>query len=474
MAAPLKCPNPVCPFLFDPAQVPPGAVIACPRCGLRFNLGPTPPVYPGYAAPAAPPEPVSEFSADLFASSADGSVEVAGKRAASQQSSVNADEALPRSKGKYGSLKSILVAVGIVGLLGAVGLGFVFLSLYKKANLTREESDTEIKYPDLNLQFKKPGSELGWTKHDSTRNDFKAALFGYVKGDENAPGAWIVGDAKRLDHAAGPADLRERATELLNGRFDNVTEADDARDDQLCGRAATRFLFRASDKKTGENIVVEIHALANKAIGIWVFSWALERDFAGLAGDFQNIRSGLQIAEASDINSEVSVSAKPYRSKSGLFTVKDQDGLWAKKEPPASIDTDGTLWLHGTPKVGGKSKTSTAELVVVEIDPSGDPKEQATELVKKSLPAGESVIEELTGEPTGDPPAGELNPGFPVTRLKVRYKNAVGSVNKLLVYASVESGKKLIVAYAYCELKDRPYWEQRLMQIVGSLTPRAK
>ena len=154
--------------------------------------------------------------------------------------------------------------------------------------------------------------------------------------------------------------------------------------------------------------------------------------------------------------------------------MKDQDGLWAKKEPPSSIDTEGTLWLHGTPKVGGKSKTSTAEFVVVEIDPSGDPKEQATELVKKSLPAGESVIEELTGEPTGDPPAGELSPGTPVTRLKVRYKNAVGSVNKLLVYASVESGKKLIVAYAYCELKDLPYWEQRLMQIVGSVTPRAK
>ena len=471
MAAPLKCPNPVCPFLFDPAQVPPGAVIACPRCGLRFNLGPTSPVY---AAPAAPPEPVSEFSADLFASSADGSVEVAeevgGKRAAAKTSPANADETIPRSKRQSGTLKSIIVAVGIVFGIAAVGFGVVILSRINKDRQTREETDTEIKYPDLNLQFKKPGAELGWTKHDATRNDFKAALFGYVKGDENAPGAWIVGDAKRLDHAAGPADLRERATELLNSRFDNVTEADDARDDQLCGRAATRFLFRASDKKTGENIVVEIHALANKAIGIWVFSWALERDFAGLAGDFQNIRSGLQIAKVSDINIEVPVSTKTYRSKSGLFTVKDQDGLWAKKEPPTSIDTDGTLWLHGTPKVGGKSKTSTAEFVVVEIDPSGDPKEQSAELVKKSLPAGESVIEELTGEPTG----GELNAATPVTRLKVRYKNAIGSVNKLLVYASLESGKKLVVAYAYCELKDLPYWEQRLMQIVGSLTPRAK
>ena len=45
---PAKCPNPVCPFLFDPSQVPAGAVIACPQCGLRFTLAP----------PAAPQLPL--------------------------------------------------------------------------------------------------------------------------------------------------------------------------------------------------------------------------------------------------------------------------------------------------------------------------------------------------------------------------------------------------------------------------------
>lgn len=82
MSAALKCPNPSCPFLFDPTQVPPGAMLTCPRCGMRFTLGPTPggpppgayqqpppgygapPGYPGHPAagghpqtPGYPPQP---------------------------------------------------------------------------------------------------------------------------------------------------------------------------------------------------------------------------------------------------------------------------------------------------------------------------------------------------------------------------------------------------------------------------------
>src|SRR3982751_1425400 len=50
MANTLKCPNPSCPYLFDPTSVPAGVVLACPRCGMRFTVGPA-------AAPAPPPAP---------------------------------------------------------------------------------------------------------------------------------------------------------------------------------------------------------------------------------------------------------------------------------------------------------------------------------------------------------------------------------------------------------------------------------
>ena len=66
MSATLKCPNPSCPYLFDPTTVPAGVVLACPRCGTRFTLGAPaapPPAYapPGYP-PAAPPAADSVFA----------------------------------------------------------------------------------------------------------------------------------------------------------------------------------------------------------------------------------------------------------------------------------------------------------------------------------------------------------------------------------------------------------------------------
>jgi len=485
MASPLKCPSPNCTFLFDPAQVPPGAVIACPRCGLRFQLGPMAPAYPGYAPPpgygppAPEPEPVSSFQEDLFASTADEPIsrpKSGGKKgAASKGPRQKAGEEPPKTKASSGSLKSILIAAGIVLGIAAVGFGIVILSFINKANRDRVETDTEIKYPDLNLQFKKPASDSGWTRHDETLRIFNAALFGYVKGDETSPSAWIFGDARRLDHAAGETDLRGRASDLLNGNFDNVTEVEEARDDTLCGLPAKRYLYRASSKKHGETVIIEVLAAANKAVGIWVFAWAAERDFSGVAGAFKEVRSGLQIAKVSDTNIDAPSSTKTHRSKSGIFTIKDNDGLWVKKDPPTSVDTNGTLWLRGTPRgVAGKNKPTTVDLAVAEIVSEGDPKQQAMEYVKKTLPAGNPTIEELTAEPTGDPPAGELNPATPVTRLKVRYKGADSSVNKLVVFAAVESNGKLVVAYADCQWKDLQYWEQRLMQVIGSLEPKKK
>src|SRR5262249_2818511 len=61
MSNALKCPNSTCPYLFDPTGVPTGAVLNCPRCGMRFTLGPPAPAPPpaattppGYAAQPRP------------------------------------------------------------------------------------------------------------------------------------------------------------------------------------------------------------------------------------------------------------------------------------------------------------------------------------------------------------------------------------------------------------------------------------
>src|SRR5262245_34136792 len=51
----LKCPNPSCPYVFDPSQVPVGVVLSCPRCAMQFTLGPPAPTAPVSTAAALPP-----------------------------------------------------------------------------------------------------------------------------------------------------------------------------------------------------------------------------------------------------------------------------------------------------------------------------------------------------------------------------------------------------------------------------------
>src|SRR5262245_24361337 len=59
MSQMLKCPNPSCPYVFDPSLVPAGVVLSCPRCGMQFTLGPPAAPPEASAAPAAPATPPS-------------------------------------------------------------------------------------------------------------------------------------------------------------------------------------------------------------------------------------------------------------------------------------------------------------------------------------------------------------------------------------------------------------------------------
>src|SRR4051812_13448852 len=58
----LKCPNPSCPYVFDPSQVPVGVVLSCPRCAMQFTLGPPAPIAPPSTTAAIPPnQPPAPF-----------------------------------------------------------------------------------------------------------------------------------------------------------------------------------------------------------------------------------------------------------------------------------------------------------------------------------------------------------------------------------------------------------------------------
>jgi hypothetical protein len=444
---PLKCPNPGCPFLFDPSQVPPGAVLACPRCGLRFTLGPTP-----THAPPAPSEPngLSFPKAEP----------PARKPAKSKDPEVRDEEPGDEvAEGRSISLKAIVLACLGVLILGGVAVTYLVI----KANRKKETINNEVLAAQYGLAIKPLDASTGWEKNDAAKDAFDGKLFGYVRS--GSPEAWIVADAKKYDYAVRPTDLKERMNEQLARNFSEVPPNLEAVPASLLGMPAQKFSFRGLHRETNAVCLGDVYAVAMNTVGIWIYQYAGETDYAKLEDAFQSARASLRKLPKAGGEAAPRFD-KPYRSKSGLFVVTDTDGVWEKKNGPETQDAKAELWLRGTGRTGGRrDPANTADLIVAVLDDGAEAEKHVLAQMNEGY-----KTEPLTSEPTGDLPAsGELKMDAEVTRLKLRYPGADPSSHKLIVYASVPSGGKSVVAYATCTLKDLEYWEQRLMQIVGSL-----
>jgi hypothetical protein len=457
---PLKCPNPSCPFLFDPSQVPPGAVLACPHCGLRFTLAPN-----QQAPPVAP-------STDLaFSSTSSPQARTTAKPKTREKTEVadeEDDDEEEDAPPKTISLKAIVLACVIVLILGGAGLFFVWNRVVERNKPKGGSND--VVAAELGLSFKKLEPSTGWERNDALRDEFSAKLFGYNRIDR--PDGWFIADARKYEYAVRPTDLKERMNEQLTKNFSEIPPNLEGVPTTLLGLPATKYSFRGLHKESNTACSGEVTTLAMNTVGVWIYNYAGEQDFAGLEEAFQTARSSLRKIQKAGGDAAVRFE-KPYRDKAGLFSVMDYEGLWAEKKDPKTQDDAAELWLRGTAKsLGRKDGPSTADLVVAVLEPSGDPKEQAEKHLLKQMNEGYK-LENVTGDPTGDmPSSGELQLGTEVTRLKLRYPNADASANKLIAYSVVSSGGKTVVAYAYCTLKELEYWEQRMMQMVGSLKAR--
>ena len=362
-------------------------------------------------------------------------------------------EAPPRSV----SLKAIVLACLAVLILGGVAITFVVIRATRK----KEAASNDLAFTDLGLSLKRPDPASGWESDDSLKAAFAAKLFGYAR--VGRPDGWAVGDARKFDYAVRPTDLKEKMAEQLNKNFAEIPPNLDGQPATLLGMPATKYPFRGLHRESNAVCLGEVTTLALGNVAVWVYCYAAEGDFAGLEEAFQAARAGLRRARKEGGDATVRFE-KPYRSKSGLFAVTDSEGLWAVQKDPTTQDAAAELWLRGTAK-GRKDGASTSDLVVAVLDPAEDPE---THILKQMSDGYKS--EPLTTEPTGDMPfSGELKTGTEVMRLKLRYPGAEANANKLIAYSCVPSGGKTVVAYAQCTLKDLEYWEQRMMQIVGSL-----
>lgn len=454
----VKCPNPNCPFQFDASLVPAGAVIACPQCNLQFQL---PAFYAPPQHPTAPPQPIEP--ADVEPLDADPPAE--RRRRGDDQddgppSRRRAGRTTAPSKGG-GITALIAVLVAGVGLLccgGVVGGGFL-LGWFKG----KPSDGGDYRFPDYALTLNGPGD--GWEKDEGTR----AALGVNLTAFKHAgPEGYVAVHARKFTGDTGKGTLLPTAKEVLDGQFEDVDETLTPVEAKLLGFTGEKYEFTGRYRPTGTGCRGEVYAVVARNTLIWVYTWAERDGFDALAPAFDQFRASLKL-DAPKTPDKVTRPPTEYPSTSGLFTVIDAEALWRKQGDPTIKDEKGDLLLYGFRRssAGSLGAKHEAYLVVAVLDPAGDAKGQARKHVEDQF-NGPDEVNALEGDPDGDPPAsGPLPASDAVTRLTLKYGGK--STDGLVAFATVDSGGKRVVAYAWAPLKERAYWEQRLMLLVGTL-----
>lgn len=468
---PAKCPNPSCPFLFDPSQVPPGAVIACPRCGLRFTLGPS---APQYGAPA-PPLPADDFGLGLTDErpNLDDMPTEEGPRSRRRGSSHAAEPPRRHQPGGSGAGKLIVYSVIAVLLVCGAIVGSLYLMSRNKTRDLGESRKTEVVLDRFHLGYTPPGEN--WVADDELKRMFKATV---VAMESRDPAGWIIVDAKPMAYTPTEAELHDMVRATLLPNFGDLKDHLDEEPATLSGVPGKRYTFESLYRhpRSGEDVKGEVYAVGFQSTAYFVYSFAPEKRVGDVAQTFVDFRAGIRLIPQAGKADQVGYK-KVFRTNRGGYTLTATESLWKELANAASQDENADLWLTGTVRVaGGGIRPDPATVIVFALEKGGNPKAAAEEYLKKSIvfdrPGFPLSLTELTDDLTGDdPPAGPPDPTAAVSRYEVRYENGGSDSRKYVAVAAFETDTKLFVAVGYCVLKQRKSWEKRLVQIVGSLAP---
>src|SRR5262245_45330309 len=157
----LKCPNPTCPYVFDPSQVPVGVVLSCPRCGMQFTLGPPAPAAktatqsPTAGAPSSPPS--ATVPTQPTAPSSPQSESTSRTATAERKRERGPDD--PQRPGPRSNKVQVFILAGIAAVLMA---GTILVIIFKIIYRDSSSSDTVSKLKELNIGVENPPS--GWTQ----------------------------------------------------------------------------------------------------------------------------------------------------------------------------------------------------------------------------------------------------------------------------------------------------------------------
>lgn len=485
----MKCPNAQCTFLFDPAKVPPGAVLTCPRCAMRFTLGTQPPTAPpaGYGVPAGYPATASFNPGELPVIPSDvqptmplGNYGVATPGPIIPPSPAAAPPAVRRRKSS-GVGSTLLTILGLLAVLSLAVGAVVILAVGKRGNRTPTEAvaaDSDVRVPDRNFAYKMPAT--GWRKDNETQNDMGVNVFALQRTD--APTGWValaVVDYESRAPLAG--ELHEETVRHLHRLFQFLPEELALEPAKWGPHEARKCFFRGELKSTQAVCVGEAYAMSVKGVGYWFYSWAAETDAAALAGEFDAMRTRFRTLDQRDkwVGAVVPETTFQSVNQATRFRLTSPEKIWAAPHlEPTDEDPAAHLLLKGVLKGRGRRDFNPEALAVVMVVPgTAEAYEVAAEYVRKRYTRdpkvfGPTAISDVTGEPAGDAPAVAVA-GVPTRRLKVSPGGPDASkvAEKLVVFAAMKSGDAVVIAEANCPWSQKDVWERRLVQFVGTLRP---
>lgn len=467
MANALKCPNPSCPFLFDPTQVPPGAILTCPRCGMRFTLGPV-------APPVQQPPPA--FTGNEQTRSFDDGFKPPAPpdNSAPQQPSVEAR--VPRTRVHRPPERSQLVP--LLGVLLVVAtMVVVGVLVFNRLSVGGGGGPTgDLRFEERNVLYRLPVPN--WEKDDDVKALFGANLVGLKHKDGSARVAIEARDFKTRDPQ--PGELREGITERLKPLFEDL-DLQDQEGATWAGRPATKVTFRGNaTTKLGEGTYLgEAYALGYKGVGYWFFAAAPESEVKHLSDDLDDLRQRMKLLDLRDDWKPTADGAKTLVGVDADYRLTDGDGWWKKlpdpkiEDPKADTAYDAEFKLNVKRDVKPKARVAVLLLEPTSDDPVATLRGYLREQYEKLY--GLKEWQELTEPPLGDnPTSGELK-GIDVARFKVTGSDP--KTAKLVVIAAIKMDAQTgdgvkptaVGVHAACSWDVQMFWEKRLVHLAGSL-----
>jgi hypothetical protein len=487
MSSMLKCPNPSCPYVFDPSQVPTGVVLSCPRCGMQFTLG----------APAAPPppQPAAPYAGDSAPTATlPGAAQQAAQQSTqrAQQAAAGASAVQKRERpvaarspgGAKGGNKAQVILLSIIASALIAGTA---LTIYFKFTGTKSTgTGGAVVRPDgIDLRFEEPA---GWSEDPDTKVKV-GSVFHFAYRRENPEAYMLFGSRKpEGNRPPRPTQMAQDLRVPFPKLFDLSTVREEAASDPkwlgLAPGPNHSFRFRAQSQ--GDEGLVwlgESYAVLNKGIAYYWVSWCKESDFDALKGEFAEFRGKFAFMGNRQWK-ESNTNVIAFKGDQVPYTLSDSEGVW--KEISASDleaekandkqPLDKVLRAKVMPNRDRKAITADAELRVYILDGAGEPQERAKELVhaletarlKETdlVPAFTDLTEPPQGDPVPDVPG--LHSSTPVARVLSTVKESKDS-SRVLVASGYKVGEKIVVVVCYCKAGVRVLFETKFVQIASSL-----